>query len=344
VSILGIINFSGYILPWLIIIGFILITVNLNKISKEIDTVGYSIENAPVKISDKVLTAIFIIVLITGMALGYTLGDSYQMNWKVKDTNEHSEVQEIKNHLVSLGFPENILEDLSDADILLCKGAAKVLVETRQLPFNKGRVERTVKKYSGRTGIYSKTVYDVKEMTVTGIGVCLTEEPEGDGDWQLIHHFCWDINPGFYGTECIQIFPAYRNEHTRSYSYVSEPTGRLLYTKDGVDYVSPYHSLGSEQYTSDNIIFGQRTNTDIFATFSLPDVGERQRGYVTYAVEDNSEYSSIIDSWITYNHQESFLQYPAKTAKENIKTDLFSNSKAFLNQQCALQIADREIM
>ena len=344
VTLLAVIQFSGFILPLLIILGFIFIIVSLNKISKEIDEVGYNIENASVKVSDKAFTLVFIVLLVTGMACGYAFGGSYKMQWEAKEKNEHIQVAEIKENLISLGFPESILDDMSAEDILACEGATKVLVDTKQLPFNKGREDRTVKKYSGGTSTYIKNVYDVREMTVTGVCVCLTQESEGDGDWMLIHHFCWDINPGFYGTECIQLFPAYRNQHTNSYRYVAEPTGRVLYTKDGTDYVSSYHSLGSEIYTSDNVILGQQTNNDIFATFSLPDDGEKQRGYVMYSVEDNSEYSSIIDSWITYNHQQNFLQYPAKTAKDNVKTDLFSDSPAFIKQQRALQIADRELM
>lgn len=341
---LGLISFSGYVLPSLMIIGFVCIIISLNKISKEIDEVGYSIESASVKISDKVLATAFVAVVVTGMACGYIFAGGYPMQWEVKKENEHAQVQQVKEHLLSLDFPEDILEDMTAEDILACENATKVVGNTSTVPFNKGRVERTVTKYPNYIYTYTETVYDIKEMTVTGIGICLTEESEGDGDWLIIHHFCWDINPGFYGTECIQIYPAYQNQHTNSFSYVAEPTGRVLYSKDGVDYVSAYHSLGSEQYTSENIVLGEKTNTEIFATFSMPDKAERQRGYVMYAVADNSEHSSVIGSTLTYNHQESFLQYPVETAKNNVKTDLFSHSPAFIKQQRGLQIADREIM
>lgn len=343
IAVLGLMNYTGFIIPIAMIIGFIFIIRSLYKISSQIDEIGYSIENAPIKIKDSVLSLMLVSALILGLTCGYAFFSGYKMQWEIKDENEHLQIEEIKENLIGLGFPEKVLSDMSAEDIIACKGATKVVVYKVQIPFNDN--SRSVTYHKQITPYFSSVVtekvYDVKEMTETFIGVCLTVEPEGDGDWQLIHHFCWDINPGFYGTECIQIYPAYRNEHLRCYSFVSEPTGRVLYTQNGVNYTSPYHSLGSESYTSDNLLFGAQTNTDIFATFSFPNKGENHRGYVMYPIADNSDKNSIIDSWFNYNHQHSLLQYPAETAKDNIKAD---HSEAFKEKQRALQIADRELM
>ncbi len=341
---LGLLNYTGFIIPIAMIIGFVFIIKSLNKISGEIDEVGYNIENAPVRLSDGVLSLILAATLIIGLTCGYAFFSGYKMNWQVKDENEHMEVQETKDHLIDLGFPEKILSDISAEDILKCKGATKVVVDAKQVPFNdnsrKVTYQKQITPYFSST--VTETIYDVEEMTITGVGVCMTEEPEDDGDWMIFHHFCWDINPGFYGTECIQIWPAYRNWYTNSFRYVDEPSGRVLYTKDGIDYISPYHSLSEESYTSDDI-FGVRTNTDIFATFSFSDKGENHRGYVMYPLEDNKEGHSIIDSWFNYDHQQSWLQYPAKTAKDYIKSGIIGDSIAFREQQCALQIAEYEL-
>lgn len=344
-SFLGIINFNGFIIPWLMIIGFICIIVSLVKISKEIDKVGYSIENAPIKIPDGILTAILAFTVVIGLGCGYAFGGSYPMQWEVKDKYEHTDVQQIKEQLLSLGFPDGILDDMTAEDILACQGATKVVVYEDKAPFNDDTrvVTVTEQKTPYFSSTYNKTIHDVEEMTITGIGVCMTEDPEGDGDWQIIHHFCWDVNPGFYGTESIQLWPSYQTNSHNRFSYVDEPTGRVLYTKDGVDYVSDYYSLGSENYTSNSIFWGEQTNRDIFATFSLPDKGERQRGYVMYPLADNSDEYTIIDSWFNYTHQESFLQYPAITAKEHRQRGTANKSFPFRTQQRALQIRDREI-
>lgn len=346
VAFLGIINFNGFIIPWVMIIGFIVILVSLNKISKDIDQIGYSIENSPVKTNDGLMTALIVIAVVASIGCGYAFGGSYKMQWEVKDKNEHIEVTQVRTHLLLLGFPEDVLNDMTAEDILKCKDATKVVVYEDKAAFNDNfRMETvTVQKTP-----YFKTkkqvkVYDVEEMTVTGIGVCLSEETQGDGNWQLIHHFCWDVNPGFYGTESMQLWPGYR-QRSGGYRSNGEISGRVLYTKDGIDYVSPYHRLGAETYTSDSIFWGQETNTDSFATFSLPNNGERQRGYITYGIADNKDdVSSVIDSWVNYTHQESFLQYPAITAKEKRQTDGANKSFPFRTHQSALQIADRELM
>ena len=342
-TILGLLNYTGFIVPIAMIIGFICILVSLNKITSEIDEIGYSIENAPVKINDGVLSAVLVVSLIAGILCVYSFFSGYKMQWEIKDENEHAQVQQIKENLISLGFPEKILDDMSAEDILSCKDATKVLVETEQVPFNDNTrvitVTEEITPYF--TSTYEKKIHDVNEMTRTNVGVCLTEDPEGDGDWQIIHHFCWDINPGFYGTECIQLWPAYRSHQRNSFTYVNKPTGRVLYSENGVDYVSSYHSLSEDSYKSDDI-FGVRQNTDIFATFSFKNQGENHRGYVMYPLADNSETNSLIDSWMNYCHQQSLLQYPAVSAKDYRKSGGF-DSVAFRTNQRTFQIADREL-
>lgn len=339
---LGVINYNGFIIPWVMIIGFIIILVSLNKISKEIDSIGYNIENAPVKVNDGVMTALLIIVLVIGLGCGYAFGGSYKMQWEAKDKNEHIEVQNVKTHLVSLGFPEGVLEDMTAEDILKCKDATKVVVYEDTAPFNDDTrvvtVTEQITPYFSST--YDKTIHDVEEMTITGVGVYFGDGENGfDGTWNIIHHFCWDINPGFYGTESIQLWPPYGERYKTWYSD-GKVSGRVLYTKDGIDYVAPYYSLGDETYTSDTIIWGQQTNTDIFAAFSLPNDGEKQRGYIAYTIEDNSsEDNHVIDSWFNYTHQESFLQYPAITAKKARQSGFF-NDFPFRTQQETLQIWD----
>ena len=342
---LAVINFHGFIIPWVMIIGFIVILVSLNKIAKDIDQIGYTIENAPVKINDALMTALIVVTLVAGIGCAYAFDGSYNMQWEVKDKNEHTEVQQVKENLMSLGFPERVLDDMTAEDILSCQGATKVVVYEEKVPFNDNFRTETVKvqKTPYFSTIDQVKIYEVEEMTLTGIGVCLSEEPEGDGDWQLIHHFCWDVNPGFYGTESIQIWPAYRK--LDSYVADGEFSGRVLYSKDGIDYASPYHSLGSETYTTDTIMWGQETNTDVFATFSLPNKGENQRGYLIYGIKDNkSDISSVIGSGFNYTHQESFLQYPVLTAKEKRQINGANKAYPFLTRQRALQIADREFM
>ena len=330
---LAVINFSGYILPIVMIIGFIVIMVNLSKISKDLENSGYAIRTESVSVSDKALTATMLIVLMLSLVFGYLSGSTYKMQWQPVEETKSSEVQNIKEHLIGLGMPEMIADDMSDEDILACKDAKFIYGETKTYPFNTGREEITVYETSGSKSYYHKTVYDVKEMTVTHIGVCLDEEMN---EWQIIHHFLWDINPGFMGTEAISI------ELDDNWIQTRKTSGRVLYTKDGINYTSPYYSLGEDVYTSDDIFFGTNTYSKTFANFSLPNKGEKQRGYVTYGITASNHWH-VVQAYVNYNHQQNYLQYPAVTAKTNLQNDFFNHNKAFRQVQAHMQFWDDEM-
>lgn len=62
-------------------------------------------------------------------------------------------------------------------------------------------------------------------------------------------------------------------------------------------------------------------------------------GYITYPIIE-AESNWIIDSWINYTHQKTWLQYPAVTAKEERMSGGFNDAWAFRTVQDALQIWD----
>ena len=128
--------------------------------------------------------------------------------------------------------------------------------------------------------------------------------------WVLIHHFHWNVDPGFYGTEAIQLWPSYRMD---SWDAAGEATGRVLCDRDGVRCAAPYYFLGPQTYTANGIFWGEQTRSDLFAAFSLPKDGENCRGYVAYPIRE-VEDGWYVDSWINYTHQEKWFQYPVQTA------------------------------
>ena len=76
--------------------------------------------------------------------------------------------------------------------------------------------------------------------------------------------------------------------------------------------------------------------TDVFAAFSLPNSGVRQRGYVSYPIIEMQD-GWITDAWINYTHQVSRFQYPVMTAMEKRMTNTWREAGAFLTIQDALQ-------
>lgn len=329
---LAVIRYSGFFIAAAMVIGYIFIIRNLCKLSQEIDAAGYSVCAVPVKARERCIAFSLGAVLLAGFVCGYTFGGSYPMKWAAPDADEHADVSQIKSHLISLGFPEDVLNDLSARDIAACDGALEVVVDVTDEPVNKGRTVTTEYGNSDYHHTVQKTVYDVRELRVTGVGVRIPGKRER---WIIFHHFLWTVDPGFYGTECIQLWPVYR-DISEGWQCAGDVTGRILAGRDGNTLVSDYYFLGTETFTSGSFLGGNQKNTDVFAAFSMPRGSERQRGYIAYPVDEVQD-GYIISSWFNYTHQNSWLQYPAITAMEKRMENGWHDAGAFTTIQDALQ-------
>ena len=287
----------------LVIIGaYFLILRSLWKVSKELDEAGYLMEPAPVRLSDGALSAVVAVALVVGIAGGWALFHRYPMDWTEREAPALSaEAAEIRENLLELGFPDYVLDDLTEEDILSCKGAERVELKCAVHPMNRGRVVEH--------DHYRTKVFDHKELQLTGVGVKLPGERD---HWVLFHHFLWVEDVPFYGTESIQFWTT---DHLEGWGVAGDFTGRVLYDKGNTTYTAPYWSLGMESYTSDSMFFGQSEKQELFAAFSMPFRAENARGYVVYPVQERQD-GWIIDSWMNYTHPTSPLQYPALTAMQ----------------------------
>lgn len=333
VCVLAAVQYSGWVVPIAMLIGYGFILRSLYRLSGALDEAGYAIAPQPVRVTDRCIALVLAAALGIGCTLGYLFGSSYRMDWQPADTSKQTQTAAIRQQLLDLGFPEAVLNDLTPEDIAACGGALRVVVETEDYPVNDGR-NVLWEAYNEKNERYyvQDTVYDVKELRLTGVAVQLPGERE---TWMVFHHFLWTTDPGFYGTEAIQIRPAYRSI-PEGWSAAGDVTGRVLYDRDGQTFTASYHTLGRQTYTADSVFFGQRTNSDLFAPFSMPRHAEHARGYVAYtAAAVQSGY--LLNSWCNYTHQQSLLQYPAVTAMEKRMTSAFGNTGAFYTVQHALQ-------
>jgi len=339
---LALIQYVGIIILLCMIVAYVLILRNLFRLSRELDDAGYTIEASPVKMSDTALSVTVIAILVLLMLLGTAFGSNYPMEWQPYEVSDTKETSEIKLHLIELGFPEEILDDLTEEDLLACQGALRVVVDMNDHSLNKGRLETVYKDGEPfelmEPGYYSTIVYDVKELRITGIGVELPGKRE---TWKIFHHFCWVHDPGYRGTVALQLWPAYRNINNGWMSDGGEISGRLLYNSDGKVYTAPYYRLKQETYTRDTIFLGQYKSTDVFAEFSMPKDGEKHRGYLSYSILENKD-GWIIDAWINYIHQTSPLQFPVLTAKQSRIQNAWNDDSAFKLIQDALQFFPTE--
>ena len=257
------------------------------------------------------------------------------MEWAPVDAGEHSGVEESKARLLALGVPDYVLNDLTAEDLAACDGAILVVVDVDDYPVNSGRRVSHSYWIGGERHTNIHTVYDVKELRITGVGVELPGER-----WMLIQHFLWTTPPGFCGTESIQLWPAYRAgmEGWRSGGAL---TGRVLYDEGGQTYAAPYCFLGEQTFAYDSLFWGQQIRDDLFAAFSLPRDGENCRGYVAYPIERVRD-GYIVDGWFNYTHQQSWMQYPVMTAMENQMTNGWNWEGGFYEVSTALQFYQNE--
>lgn len=333
VCVLAAVHYTGWIVPIAMLVGYGCILRSLYRLSGALDGAGYAIAPGPVRVTDRCIALVLAAVLGIGGALGYLFGSSYRMDWQPADTPEQVQTEAVRQQLLDLGFPEAVLDDLTPEDIAACDGALRVVVETEDYPVNDGRnvLWETYNEKHERYYVQD-TVYDVRELRLTSVGVQL---PGAQETWRVYHHFLWTTDPGFCGTEVLQIWPADENMQD-GWRFAGDVTGRVLYDRDGQTFTASYHTLGRQTYTADSVFFGQRTNSDLFAPFSMPRHAEHARGYVAYtAAAVQSGY--LLNSWCNYTHQQSLLQYPAVTAMEKRMTSAFGNTGAFYTVQHALQ-------
>ena len=333
VCVLAAVQYGGWVVPIAMLIGYGFILRSLCRLSGVLDEAGYAIAPGPVRVTDRCLVLVIAAVLGIGCTLGYLFGGSYRMDWQPADASEQTQTAAIRQQLLDLGFPEAVLNDLTPEDIAACDGALRVVSVTEDHPFNDGRTV-SHKESDGEGGVVSvlDTVYDVRELRLTSVGVQL---PGAQETWRVFHHFLWTTDPGFYGTEVLQIWPADQSTPD-GWRFAGDVTGRVLHDRDGQTFTAPYHALGRQTYTADSVFFGQRTNSDLFAAFSMPRHAEHARGYVAYTAAA-VQSDCLLSSWCNYTHQQSWLQYPAVTAMEKRMTSAFGNAGAFYTVQHALQ-------
>lgn len=243
---------------WLLLAGYALILRSLWSLSKELDQAGYAVRSAPVRVSDRTLVLALAAVLTAGCACGYLWGSRYPMEWTPVEIGEDSQAAGLRVHLLELGMPEYVLDDLTAEELAACEGALQVVV-------------------------------DVDDEAVDG-----SDEPK------------------------------------------LRVTGRVLCEQNGQSYAAPYYFLGEQTCTAGGFPWEQHAGNDVFAAFSMLPGGERCRGYLTYPMEKVRD-GFIVNGWLDYTHQKTWLQYPAVTALEKRLAGSWNHDGAFRTIGVSLQ-------
>ena len=292
--VLAVIKYQGVAAAILLTVAYIFIIINLVRLSAELDEAGYSIRAAPIKLSDRALTIVLTAAVLAGIACGYIFFSRYPMAWQPQENSADTQIQSVRDELAEAGFPMSAMDDLTDEDLLSCRGAKRILVEESDYP-------------QADDGTASST----SEIHFICVGV---ELPDEEGVWKIFHFFRWKTSPAYRGTETLQLWPSYlRNQGQCA---LEEPSGRVLCSDNGGALCSDFYSIEKKTYGQTDL-FGAETRTDSFAVFSFPRGAEDCRGYMTYAVQVISWKSGGLYTWLNYMYQTSPLQYPIQTAMDS---------------------------
>jgi hypothetical protein len=286
---------------WMVVANVILylcVIWSLWKQAKELEQDGYDIHFTSLKISQRTVGILLGVMLAAGMAAAYRYGGKYPMNYEAFSCDKSIEIEKVKGKLAALGMPQNIAEELTDEEILSCKDAKMIQVESQKITIED---EPSGKEWDNEENA---------AMEFTTVAVKLDDSEEQN--WKLIHHFQWLMTPKFSGTEAIEVWPTYRSmadQWTNKDSY----SGRIYYELGETTYSGDYYTLTQETVASYSIMENS-AGMKIFAEFSLPKNSENVRGYVMYDTEGDCK-ENLLASYMTYIHQQT-ITYPAITAKE----------------------------
>lgn len=297
---LAVISYNGIILIILMLTAYVFILRALYKLTKTIDKAGYTIRVSSSFMSDKMLIFTVCLISVACIICGYVFFSRHPMDWQKVDTTEQESVQDIKDNLISLGFPKDIANDLDPNDIEGLENATAVLVKSENHPANDGRTVAT--RSEGNATHYSR-VYDKKELCITSIAVRYMKDDNHEVT-RIFHHFLWTEDPNFFGTEAIQV----RMSDGLIVESNSVLGGRVLCTKDGIDYCSQYYDFDKA--------LPYRNGSDIHVKFSLPRNATNRRGYISYDAFLNQTDLIYSVFYVYYRHQDSPLQFPVVTANE----------------------------
>lgn len=286
---------GGYTLLFLLV-SLIIILWMIARQAKALDATGYVLQPAPLRLSDRTLTLIILAILAIGCTCGHLFFSSYTMDWQKIDSTESAATSETKTHLAALGFPEDILDDLTPEDLARCRDAEQVVVDARTL--------------NSENPTFDNGDYDIRLTNV--IVLVPGETPHV----VLFNHFSWLSTPKFYGTAALNILPTYEVS-AELWRLENGPTGRILYDDGDDSFVADYHSIEMRTVTS-NLFRNVAPSPSLYASFIFPNQGSRQRGYITYTIAPRAilpeGYRQAGYSQMTYMHQKKRFLYPAETA------------------------------
>lgn len=347
-TVLALIGVEGWLLVLPMLVLYILLLRSMVRLSRSLADTGYAITAAPVRLPDAAVLWGGLGVLLAAVLLAMFLGQRYPMDWHARDDAPQDET--IRQQLLTKGFPERVLNDLTADEVAQLSGAVRVYHQTERLYSNTDYREVTLSRFlrdpphtlqydhtltetddaGNRTYRYVYRVYDTLEQTMRHVAVELPAE--GDtARFVYIHHLTYAAPPSPY-TEMLELWPAWQTQG--DWFPGGHVSGRVLCERNGTAQAAAFHTLKSgSQQVSD--LFGTRQTQRITAGWSFPRGVESPRAYVFYDALRGQD-GWVIESWTNYVCQTAPV-YPFRDAAALWHS---YGSDAYSLRQTALQVFD----
>ena len=342
-SVLAYIGLEGWLLVLPLLAVYIMILRNLVKLSRSLTDTGYAIHAAPVRLPGWTVLWSCLGLTLAAVLLAMLLGQRYPMDWQPRDDAPQDAA--IRQELLTLGFPEEVLDDLTAGEIARMAGAKAVYTEEDPLYEDEYRTVTLTETVDEEThprwefdswqrqpdGSLRCTyrVYDIYRSVMTHVAVELPEEQEGTR-YIVLHHLRCEELPKSRYTEGLTIWPVWQGES--QWTPGTWYSGRVLCTRQGQAQTAALHGLEYADRTVTSF-FGTQRQATVTAQWTRPAGGEDVRAYVLYDALLQTD-GGLLSSWATYSRQTAPV-YPFRDASTLAQS---WEQKAVEKYQCALQV------
>ena len=298
------IGLEGWLAVLPLLIVYVMILRSLVRLSRSLADMGYVIHAAPVRLPAAAVLWGYLGMTLAAVVLAMLLGQRYPMNWQVRADAPQDAA--IRAELLELGFPEEVLNDLTAEETAKMSGATEIRTQT-DMEYDKTRYRELntdiwydtampdnwqydhAEKQQDGSYRYVYRIYDVRTCVMTHVAVLLEEE------CIILHHAAIVKPPKESYTEAMELWPVWYgdpDEWSRGGWY----QGRVLCDKDGRSYAAGFSALTEGSYESTGF-FGSSRRSTITAEWSRLHGSENIRAYILYDARSLTPKWGYLDSW-----------------------------------------------
>ena len=234
----------GILIALIFFVSFLVTMRSFYKVSDELYAIAPDVLVKYSKPFDWKIHMMFILICCSVVGLACTVSNHTVTSYV--DQAESNELV-IREELVQLGFPKEILDDMSDSNVKMLTGAIHVEVHEEVLSFHK---KASLNAYTVSTELSDNLLY-------------------------VVIYFQWNQNKAIWNDG----FSIWGED---GFELID---GNLLCVRNGKDVISPINRFSCDIVTSNSIFFGEQQSRQITGMVCFPFNSKDQRGYVLYRVQ-----------------------------------------------------------